>query len=109
MRTDGTEELTVTTQTNKGKDFPMKYQQIRKLQKEHGLSELQSMIDSGAAWLMEGSIGREASRMLDAGACMLPKVPHRDYYGNMIPARVMLKPGTKGTFQNSVNYWKENA
>jgi len=28
-----------------------------------------------------------------------------DYYGNRIPSRKELKRGTKGTFQNCVNFW----
>lgn len=83
----------------------MTYKEIRKLQKERGYGEMQEMIDSGTAWQLEGSIGREAMRMLEAGACMLPKVSHRDYWGNTVPARQMLKAGTKGTFQNAVRYW----
>ena len=84
----------------------MTYGRIRKLQKGTAYGEMQEMIDSGTAWQLEGSIGREAMRMLEIGACMLPKIPHWDYYGNTVPARQMLKAGTKGTFQNAVRYWE---
>jgi len=83
----------------------MNYQTIKKLQKEHGFSNMQEMINSGQVWKMEGSMGREAMVMLEMGACMLPKTPHRDYYGNRVPSRYDLKAGTKGTFKNSVNYF----
>ncbi len=67
-------------------------------QEEHILA-MQRRINDGTIWLFEGSAGREAMALLEAGQCMLPKVAHRDYYGNAIPARDVLKPGTKGTWQ----------
>lgn len=67
--------------------------------------KLQAMIDDGKAWHMEGSIGRAAMDALEAGVCFLPIAGHRDYYGNLVPARTMLKPGTKGTLENAARYW----
>ena len=87
----------------------MNYQQIKAHQKEQGYDQWQHLINTGMAWTMEGSIGREAMNLLEAGACMLPKKPYQDYYGNRIPSRDDLKAGTKGTFQNSVNYYTNNA
>jgi hypothetical protein len=78
----------------------MNYHSIKKLQKEHGFDSIQNLINTGEAWKLEGSVGREAMRLLESGACMLPKKPHRDYYGNRIPSRDELKPGTKGAFNN---------
>ena len=83
----------------------MNYATIKKLQKEYGVANMQDMINSGQCWKMEGSIGRAAMDMLTCGACMLPKVPRMDYYGNRVPSRDVLKAGTKGTYQNSVNFW----
>jgi len=85
----------------------MNYQQIKKLQKEHGYSDMQAMIDNGSAWKMEGSFGRMAMGCLEAGACMLPKVVYSDYYGNRIPARQELKDGSKGTYSNSRDFWEK--
>lgn len=84
----------------------MNYHTIKKQQKEFGFDEMQTMIDSGLAWKMEGSVGREAMRLLESGACMLPKQSHRDYYGNTVPNRNLLKPGTKGTYLNSKKFWE---
>jgi hypothetical protein len=67
-------------------------------QEEHILA-MQRRINDGTIWQFEGSAGREAMRLLEDGYCMLPKVARRDYYGNTIPARTMLKPGSKGTWQ----------
>ena len=82
------------------------FKRITALQKTYGFSDMQELINKGHVWTLEGSVGREASRLLDSGACMLPKVPRRDYYGNTVPSRDMLKPGTKGTFKNSQVFWK---
>ena len=66
---------------------------------------LQGLIDSGAVWLLEGSAGRAAMRALESGACFLPEVRHKDYYGNVVPSQNDLKPGTKGTLENAASYW----
>lgn len=83
----------------------MNYQTIKRLQKEHGYDVMQSLIDNGSVWKMEGSMGREAMSLLNIGACMLPKKAHLDYYKNRIPSRDELKAGTKGTYLNSVSYY----
>jgi hypothetical protein len=87
----------------------MNIQTIKRLQKENGLEELQNWIDSGTAWRLEGSVGRAAMDALESGACMLPLVPHRDYWGNRVPARKELKDGTKGTYRNSVRFWTNHS
>lgn len=79
---------------------------IEKLQKDYGFDVVQKNINTGMCWLLEGHYGREAMALLDSGACMLPKVAHRDYYGNRIPSRDDLKVGTKGTFKNTQNFWE---
>jgi hypothetical protein len=84
----------------------MNFKKITALQKQYGFTEMQNNINTGMAWKMEGSVGREAMALLESGACMLPKVAHRDYYGNTVPSRDMLKDGTKGTYKNSVNFWE---
>jgi hypothetical protein len=54
---------------------------------------------------MEGSYGREASALLESGACMLPTTSKVDAYGFIVPSRYDLKAGTKGTYLNSKNFW----
>ena len=83
----------------------LNFQRISSLQKEYGFSNMQDLINKGHAWTLEGSVGREASALLESGACMLPKVTRRDYYGNTVPSRDMVKPGTKGSFKNSQVFW----
>jgi hypothetical protein len=82
----------------------MNYKKIRRLQREMGYDYMQILVDSGIAWKLEGSVGREAMYLLEIGAIMLPKMPHQDYYGNTIPSRDWLKEG-KGTFQHSVKFY----
>ena len=83
----------------------MTIERIEELQKEYGYSNMQNLINSGECWKMEGSMGRAAMGCLETGACMLPDEEYQDFYGNTVPARSQLKEGTKGTFQNSVNFW----
>lgn len=83
----------------------LNYSQIKKLQKTYNVERMQQMINDGTCWKMEGSTGRFAMECLESGVCMLPLEPRIDYYGSRVPARNMLKQGTKGTFLNSVNFW----
>lgn len=83
----------------------MTIERITELQEMHGLKQMQDLINSGDAWKMEGSYGRAAMANLESGACMLPTESHRDYWGNVVPSRDMLKDGTKGTLGNSINFW----
>lgn len=86
----------------------MNYKSILKRQKESGFADMQALINNGSVWQMEGSMGREAMRLLECGACMLPKKSYRDYYGNRIPSRDELKTGSRGTYANSVNFYLNN-
>jgi hypothetical protein len=81
-------------------------EQITKLQKQYRVTETQNSINSGLCWLMEGSVGRFASCMLETGVCMLPEKRKRDYYNNTVPSCNDLKPGTKGTLLNCQNFWQ---
>ena len=83
----------------------MTIERITELQEAHGLKQMQDLINSGDAWKMEGSYGRAAMANLESGACMLPTESHVDYWGNMVPSRDMLQDGTKGTLENSINFW----
>lgn len=64
---------------------------------------IQDAINSGMAWKLEGHYGRLAMDYLNAGACVLGEAPHKDYWGNRIPSRYEVQPGTVG----SVEYAQE--
>ena len=59
--------------------------------------ELQTLIDNGMAWRLEGAVGRAAMRAIEAGECVLGEEGHHDYYGNYVPSRHEVEPGTKGS------------
>ena len=80
-------------------------ERITELQKQYGLTNAQNLVNTGQIWGFEGSVGRTAMHLLEVGILMLGEEPTRDYYGNSIPARTMLKEGTKGTLRNSQNFW----
>lgn len=63
----------------------------------------QELIDNGQAWRLEGHVGRTAMDLIESGLCTLGPVGHRDYWGNYIPSRDEVEPGTKG----SVEYAEE--
>jgi hypothetical protein len=83
----------------------MHYRKISKLQEDYGVAGMQRLINDGSVWHMEGSYGREAMRLLESGQCMLPKKQYKDFYGNVIPSRDNIKPGTTGSYQNACKYW----
>jgi len=63
------------------------------------MNDLQGLIDSGMAWRLEGSVGRAAMDAIESGACVLGEVGHRDYWGNYIPSRHEVEPGTKDSLE----------
>jgi len=80
-------------------------EEILELQEKYGIKEIQDNINSGTAWQLEGSYGRQAMICLEDGACMLPEEDHHDYWGNLIPNRNTLKEGAVGTLFNYQRFW----
>jgi len=52
---------------------------------------------NGGMWGLQGSYGRTMMDAIRSGYCMLGTKSARDYYGNGIPSRNDVKPGTKGS------------
>lgn len=65
---------------------------------------MQKLINSGAAWHLEGATGRAAMEMIKAGVCMLGVEGHKDYWGNYVPSRYEVKAGTKGSYDFVVEH-----
>ena len=63
------------------------------------IANLQELIDSGMAWRLEGSVGRAAAAAIEDGVCVLGVEGHRDYWGNYVPSRSEVVPGTKGSVE----------
>jgi hypothetical protein len=57
----------------------------------------QRLIDDGSVWKLQGSYGRTAMSLIEAGLCTLGPTGHRDSYGNYVPSRDEVQPGTKGS------------
>lgn len=66
-------------------------------EEEDRIETFQYLVNTGQAWLLEGAIGREAMSYIDTGLIMLGTKPQRDYWGNYIPSRSEVDPGTKGS------------
>lgn len=66
---------------------------------EEQIEALQELINSGDAWRLEGSVGRSAMECLNAGLCILGEEGHTDYWGNYVPSRTEVMPGTKGSVE----------
>jgi hypothetical protein len=75
------------------------YENLSSDDSETSRAAMQALIDSGAAWRLEGSIGRAAMAAIENGLCAVGTEPHRDYFGNLIPSRGMLDPGSMGTVE----------
>lgn len=63
------------------------------------LPPMQELIDTGQAWLLEGHVGRQCMECIESGECTLGEKGHRDYWGNYIPSRYEVEPGTKGSIE----------
>ena len=57
---------------------------------------LQAMIDAGS-WSFQGSMGRAMMDAIEDGRCILGPNGARDYWGNYIPSRFEVEPGTMGS------------
>lgn len=68
---------------------------------------LQRAINDGTAWCFQGSCGRAMMNAIEEGYCMLGRKPAHDYYGNRIPSRDEVKPGTKGSYDYVANRYGE--
>ena len=66
---------------------------------EEAIEGLQDLIDTGMAWTLEGSVGRAAMAAIESGQCVLGPESRNDYWGNRIPSRTEVVPGTKGTVE----------
>jgi hypothetical protein len=64
---------------------------------EETVRAYQALVNSGAAWTMEGATGRQAMSLIEAGYVALGDDSHRDYWGNYIPSRHEVEAGTKGS------------
>lgn len=64
---------------------------------EQTVEAYQYLIDNGQAWLLEGTVGRTAMDLIQAGQCMLGEQAHTDYWGNRVPSRHEVEPGTPGS------------
>ncbi len=54
---------------------------------EEVIEGFQAMIDSGAVWQLQGSYGRTAADLIEAGLCQHAVDQHYDYYGSPLPTR----------------------
>lgn len=66
---------------------------------------LQVAVNDGAAWKFQGSVGRNLMESINEGAILLGRKPAADYYGNRIPSRDEVKPGTKGSYDFVVEHF----
>jgi hypothetical protein len=85
----------------------MHYVTIIALQKGYNVTAIQDQINSGICWHMEGSVGRFAMSMLQAGVCMLPLVRKTNAYGGTVPSRNDVKAGTTGSFEHCAKFWQK--
>lgn len=57
------------------------------LSEEETIALFQELINTGQAWLLQGSYGSMAASLIEAGLCTLGETAHRDYYGNYVPSK----------------------
>ena len=59
---------------------------------------IQRAINAGM-WSMQGSYGRAMMEAINEGKCLLGLKATKDYWGNVIPSRLQVKDGTKGSWE----------
>lgn len=63
------------------------------------IAAYQAMINDGSAWRLEGHVGRTAMGLIEQGVCALGPTDHTDYWGNHVPSRDQVEPGSQGSVQ----------
>jgi hypothetical protein len=66
---------------------------------EEIIAAYQQAIDSGDAWRLEGHVGRTAMGLIEQGLCVLGEEAHRDFWGNRVPSRFEVEPGSLGSVE----------
>lgn len=66
---------------------------------EEQIEALQTLINSGTVWRIEGFYGRLAMDAIQSGLCALGEEAHRDYWGNRVPSRHEIVPGDVGSIE----------
>lgn len=61
-------------------------------------TSLQRAINAGM-WSLQGSYGRSMMEAIESGKCLLGLKSASDYWGNVIPSRLQVKDGTKGSWE----------
>jgi hypothetical protein len=64
---------------------------------EEFVESYQELINSGIAWKLEGSVGRQAMALIEDGFCTLGEKSFKDYWGNKVPSKHEVQPGSKGS------------
>lgn len=60
---------------------------------------IQQLIDSGDAWKLEGHVGRRCMAAIENGDAVLGPEPRIDFWGNRVPSRHEVTPGTLGSIE----------
>ena len=63
----------------------------------------QDLVDSGMAWQLQGSYGRQAKAMIDAGVIKLPQTNTTDAYGNKVPSQAEYETGKGAAATSKLN------
>jgi hypothetical protein len=64
---------------------------------EETIEVYQDLVNTGQAWQLEGHVGRTAMGLIESGLIALGEEGHRDYWGNYVPSKHEVEPGTKGS------------
>lgn len=63
------------------------------------LDTYQHLVNTGQAWSLEGHVGRTAMTLIETGELALGPEAVTDYWGNKVPGRNDVEPGTKGSVE----------
>lgn len=66
---------------------------------EEYYTAVQEAINEGTAWKFQGGVGRRLLDAITSGRCLFGKTCAWSYYGNYIPSREEVTPGTKGSLE----------
>ena len=73
-------------------------------EEEEYFTAAQEAINEGSAWKFQGSAGRALVSAITEGRCLLGREGAWDAYGNYVPSRTEVTPGTKGSIEYVVRH-----
>jgi len=77
-------------------------------QKKYGIRSYQVAINNGSAWNQSPKLARRCKKLLESGACILPKKSYNIHFHSVVPSRYEVPRGSVGTLKYAKKFWEDS-